>query len=80
VKDGLYGSLVAIPGLMALIALALVLAGGNLSLTGVLLALWGLFATGAPVGWWTWIARTMPDEAEAGGGLMVQARRVFLSC
>ncbi|WP_167347719.1 MFS transporter [Rhizobium ecuadorense] len=71
VKDGLYGSLVAIPGLMALIALALVLAGGNLSLTGVLLALWGLFATGAPVGWWTWIARTMPDEAEAGGGLMV---------
>jgi predicted MFS family arabinose efflux permease len=71
IKNGLYRTLVAIPALMALIASALVLFGGSLSLTGVLLALWGLFATGAPVGWWTWIARTMPDEAEAGGGLMV---------
>ena len=25
----------------------------------------------APVAWWTWLARTVPDEAEAGGGLMV---------
>ncbi|PPC75009.1 MFS transporter, partial [Pokkaliibacter plantistimulans] len=23
------------------------------------------------VGWWSWVARTMPDNAEAGGGLMV---------
>ena len=28
-------------------------------------------ATAAPVGWWSWIAGTMPDDAEAGGGLMV---------
>ena len=36
-----------------------------------LLGLWGLMATSAPVGWWSWIADTMPNEAEAGGGLMV---------
>ena len=28
-------------------------------------------ATAAPVGWWSWLARTLPDDAEAGGGLMV---------
>jgi predicted MFS family arabinose efflux permease len=28
-------------------------------------------ATAAPTGWWAWIARTLPDDAEAGGGLMV---------
>jgi predicted MFS family arabinose efflux permease len=71
VKNALYRTLAVIPALMALIASALVVSGANLSLTGVLLALWGLFATAAPVGWWTWIARTMPEEAEAGGGLMV---------
>ena len=37
----------------------------------MLLALWGLLATSAPVGWWSWVARAMPDDAEAGGGLMV---------
>lgn len=31
----------------------------------------GLVATAAPVGWWTWLAKTLPDDAEAGGGLMV---------
>lgn len=38
---------------------------------GVLLALGGLIGTAAPVGWWTWIAYTQPDDVEAGGGLMV---------
>ena len=27
--------------------------------------------TAAPVGWWSWIARRCPRNAEAGGGLMV---------
>jgi predicted MFS family arabinose efflux permease len=70
-KDGLYRTLIVIPVLMALIAASLVLFGGGLAVTAVLLGLWGLFATSAPVGWWTWVARTMPDDAEAGGGLMV---------
>lgn len=71
VKDGLYRTLIAIPILMAFIASALVLSKGGVAMIAVMLGLWGLFATSAPVGWWTWVARTLPNDAEAGGGLMV---------
>lgn len=71
VQDGLYRTLIIIPALMALIAASLILLGGGIAMTAILLGLWGLFATSAPVGWWTWVARTLPDDAEAGGGLMV---------
>ncbi|WP_434610619.1 MFS transporter [Pseudomonas sp. D2-30] len=70
-KKGLYRTLIIIPLLMAAIALALVGFGDSASITALLLGLWGLVATAAPVGWWTWLARTLPDDAEAGGGLMV---------
>ncbi|VVP12394.1 Purine ribonucleoside efflux pump NepI [Pseudomonas fluorescens] len=70
-KNGLFRTLIVIPILMAMIALALVSFGSSATTTTVLLGLWGLVATAAPVGWWTWLARTLPDEAEAGGGLMV---------
>ena len=33
--------------------------------------LWGLVATCVPVGWFTWLAKALPHNAEAGGGLMV---------
>jgi predicted MFS family arabinose efflux permease len=70
-KSGLYRPLIAIPGAMALIALALVASGRSTAAVATLLALWGLLGTAAPVGWWTWLARTLPQNAEAGGGLMV---------
>ncbi|AXJ04772.1 MFS transporter [Pseudomonas fluorescens] len=68
---GLYRTLTVIPLIMAAIALALVSFGKSAVLTAVLLGFWGLVATAAPVGWWTWLARTLPDDAEAGGGLLV---------
>ncbi|WP_307423297.1 MFS transporter [Pseudarthrobacter defluvii] len=68
---GLYRTLVIIPALMAVIAAVLVPTGGWLATVVVLLGLWGLLATSAPVGWWSWIAKAMPHDAEAGGGLMV---------
>ena len=68
---GLYRTLTVIPLMMALIALALVNFGASPLLTAVLLGLWGLVATAAPVGWWTWLAQTLPEDAEAGGGLLV---------
>ena len=70
-KSGLYRVVIAIPLLMAIIAVALIGMGGSVVATFVLLGLWGLIATAAPVGWWSWLARTLPDDAEAGGGLMV---------
>ena len=70
-KHHLYRTVVTIPFSMAGIALALIAFGDSVAVTAVLLGIWGLLATSAPVGWWTWLARTLPDDAEAGGGLMV---------
>ncbi len=67
----LYGALVVMPLAMALLALGLIGFGSSLSAVGGLLALWGLIGTAAPVGWWTWVSKALPDDAEAGGGLMV---------
>ncbi|TCN27641.1 MFS transporter [Sinorhizobium americanum] len=72
-KNGMYRTLIAIPVLMAAIAVALVAVGGRVAAAALLLGIWGLFATSAPVGWWTWLSRTLPKDAEAGGGLMVAA-------
>ncbi|WP_152642574.1 MFS transporter [Pseudarthrobacter chlorophenolicus] len=70
-RKGLYRTLIAIPALMAVVAAALVPSGAWVAAVVVLLGLWGLLATSAPVGWWAWIAEAMPRNAEAGGGLMV---------
>ena len=70
-KNRLYPVLIAIPLIMAVIAVALVTFGGSTITTAVLLGCWGFVATAAPVGWWTWLAHVLPDDAEAGGGLMV---------
>ncbi|KQY16200.1 MULTISPECIES: MFS transporter [Massilia] len=67
----LYRTLAVIPLVMAVLAGALVAFGGSTAIVAVLLAVWGFVATAAPVGWWTWLARTLPDDAEAGGGLIV---------
>lgn len=70
-KAGFYPTLTVIPLLMAGIAVTLVLTGHSVWIVASLLGFWGLMATAAPTGWWTWIARTLPEDAEAGGGLMV---------
>ncbi|WP_416047438.1 MFS transporter [Cupriavidus basilensis] len=70
-KRGFYQTLMAIPFLMAAIAVALITLGQWTAAVVALLGLWGLFSTAAPVGWWSWVARTFPENAEAGGGLMV---------
>ncbi|WP_285349877.1 MFS transporter [Pseudomonas sp. ME-P-057] len=67
----LYRVLMVIPLLMAVIAVALVVCGQSFGMTAVLLGAWGLISTCAPVGWFTWLTRTLPRDAEAGGGLMV---------
>jgi predicted MFS family arabinose efflux permease len=70
-KWDFYRTLIGIPILMAVIALALALFGSHVAAVAVLLGVWGLVATAAPVGWWSWLATTLPRDAEAGGGLMV---------
>ncbi|EYS97611.1 transcriptional regulator [Cupriavidus sp. SK-4] len=70
-QRGFYQTLIAIPLLMSAIALALIAFGGWTAAVVALLGLWGLTGTAAPVGWWAWIAKTFPKDAEAGGGLFV---------
>ncbi|MDF2489187.1 MAG: major facilitator [Pseudomonas sp.] len=70
-RSGLYRTLIAIPLVMAVLAVGLIGMGQHLAAVFGLLALWGLVATAAPVGWWAWLAHSLPDDAEAGGGLMV---------
>ena len=70
-KRGFYPTLMAIPVLMTITALALIAFGSQVAIVTALLGLWGLISTAAPVGWWAWVPRTFPQNAEAGGGLMV---------
>ncbi len=70
-KHSLYGLLISMPLAMAAIAGGLVAASASALGVAILLMMWGLVGTAAPVAWWTWVSRALPDEAEAGGGLMV---------
>ncbi|MFT9063134.1 MAG: MFS transporter [Acetobacter persici] len=70
-KTSVYPVLISIPIVMAFLAMGLIAFGQSTIMCAVILAAWGLFSTSAPVGWWTWLARTLPRDAEAGGGLMV---------
>lgn len=70
-RTRLYSLLIAIPLAMAAIACALIALGHSVIVVGILLAGWGLIGTAAPVAWWTWLSKVLPDDAEAGGGLMV---------
>lgn len=71
VVERLFVTLWVLPAAMAIVAVGLALFGGSTIATATLLAVWGFAGTAAPVGWWTWLARTLPGDAEAGGGLMV---------
>jgi predicted MFS family arabinose efflux permease len=70
-KRGVFSTLIVIPLLMAGIAISLIVFGHGLVATVLLLGAWGFIGTPAPVGWGTWLSRTLPEDAEAGGGLMV---------
>ena len=71
VARSLAATLIIAPLGLAAIACGLVASGSLAAPTVALLTLWGMIGTGAPVAWWTWIARRFADDAEAGGGLMV---------
>jgi DHA1 family purine ribonucleoside efflux pump-like MFS transporter len=66
-------TLLLMPLAMGGIALALVGLGRAPIADALLVALWGMAFGAVPVAWTTWITRTVPDEAESGGGLIVAA-------
>lgn len=80
VARSLPATLIGAPLAMAAIAGGLVLTGEMPVPTAALLAAWGLVGTAVPVAWWTWLSRTLPDDSEAGGGLMVAVVQLAITC
>lgn len=57
---------------------ALVALAPHLVADAAALALWGALNAAIPVAWFSWLAREVPDEPEAGGSLMVGAIQVAI--
>lgn len=70
-RSHLRATLIGPPVVLAALALGLIALGASPVVTAILLTLWGLISTPSPTGWWTWLSRALPHDAEAGGGLMV---------
>ncbi|MBD8594652.1 MFS transporter [Pseudomonas sp. CFBP 8758] len=64
-------TLVLMPALVGLAALALVSLPASVPGQAVLLAIWGLAFGGVPVAWSNWVASAVPDQAESAGGMVV---------
>ena len=72
-------TMVMAPLLIGAVGIALSGLGDLPLLTAVLIAIWGFAFGTVPVAWSTWVARTVPDEAESGGGLLVAAIQVAIA-
>ncbi len=72
-------TLVLVLLLMSALAACLVILGSVPLATAALVTLWGLVTAVLPVAWSTWITRTIPDEAESGGGLLVATIQLAIS-
>jgi predicted MFS family arabinose efflux permease len=64
-------SLTLAPLFMGIIVGALVAVGHLTVTTSTLVALWGMAFGVVQVGWTAWLTRTIPDEAESGGGIQI---------
>jgi predicted MFS family arabinose efflux permease len=64
-------TLVLMPALVGVAALALVLLPASVPGQALLLAIWGLAFGGVPVAWSNWVASSVPDQAESAGGMVV---------
>ncbi len=66
-------TLILMPALVGLSALGMILL--PLEENGLILfvALWGMAFGGVPVAWSNWVARSVPDQAETAGGMVVAA-------
>ncbi|MBU2239283.1 MAG: MFS transporter, partial [Gammaproteobacteria bacterium] len=72
-------TLTLMPLIIGLAGIGMVIIQGAIAPTAVLVAIWGMAFGGVPVAWSTWITRSVPDEAESGGGLLVAAIQVGIA-
>lgn len=78
-ERNLHRTLIAMPLAMGLMGVGLVAMGPAPMVDAVLVALWGMAFGAVPVGWSTWLTRTLPDEAESGGGLLVASIQLAIT-
>jgi len=64
-------TLALMPALVGIAALSLVLLPASVAGQALLVACWGLAFGGVPVAWSSWVARSVPDQAESAGGMVV---------
>jgi predicted MFS family arabinose efflux permease len=79
VQRDLRATLALMPLLIGLAGLLLASGIGGLAAEALLIALWGMAFGGVPVAWSTWLSRTVPDEPESGGGLIVAAVQLAIA-
>jgi predicted MFS family arabinose efflux permease len=77
-ERSLRATLAAMPLVMAIFAASLAASNSTLSIDLALITLWGMAFGAVPVAWSTWLTRTIPDEAESAGGLLVAAVQVAI--
>jgi predicted MFS family arabinose efflux permease len=75
----LRATLALMPLLIGLAGLLLASGIGGLPAEALLVALWGMAFGGVPVAWSTWLSRSVPDEPESGGGLIVAAVQLAIA-
>ncbi|MGF0537335.1 MFS transporter [Agrobacterium sp. ES01] len=79
VQKSLRLTLIVVPLLMGSLALAMGAVGAHPLSDILAVVLWGLLFGGVPVAWSSWLARTVPDEAESAGGLFVASIQLAIA-
>ena len=72
-------TLTLMPLVIGVAGLALATLHAGVPVRALLMAFWGMAFGGVPVGWSTWLARAVPDEAESAGGLLVAAVQLAIA-
>lgn len=68
------------PFIIALSALALILFGSDQRVASAVAVVWGLSFAMIPVGWSTWITRSLSDQAEKAGSIQVAIIQLANTC
>jgi predicted MFS family arabinose efflux permease len=73
-------TMMLMPLTMGVLGLGLGAVGGGAPVANTaMVALWGVAFGAVPVAWSTWLTRTVPDEAESAGGLLVAAVQLAIA-
>ena len=65
--------LTGLPLALGVVSLGLLAVSGSLAGVALMMFLWGMFNSAIPVSWSAWLTRSLRNDPEAGGGLMVGA-------